>query len=158
MSKILDIGKKAPTFDLPNQEGNNVKLSDFAGKWLVVYFYPRDDTPGCTVEAKEFTELKKNFDNNNALILGISPDSEKKHCKFIDKHELKINLLADEDKIMLTDYGVWQEKSMYGKTYMGVVRTTYLINPDGNVAEAWTKVKARGHAEIVLKRLKEIKG
>ena len=158
MSQILSVGEKAPAFDLPNQDGNNVKLGDYAGKWLVVYFYPRDDTPGCTVEAREFTDLKKDFDNNNALILGVSPDSEKKHCKFIDKHKLKIDLLADENSTMLSDYGVWQEKSMYGKTYMGVVRTTYLIDPDGSVAEAWTKVKARGHAEIVLDRLKELKG
>ena len=158
MSQILSVGEKAPAFDLPNQDGNNVKLGDYAGKWLVVYFYPRDDTPGCTVEAKEFTDLKKDFDNNNALIMGVSPDSEKKHCKFIDKHNLEIDLLADENTTMLEDYGVWQEKSMYGKTYMGVVRTTYLIDPDGSIAEAWTKVKARGHAEIVLERLKEIKG
>ena len=89
--------------------------------------------------------------------MGVSPDSEKKHCKFIDKHNLEIDLLADENTTMLEDYGVWQEKSMYGKTYMGVVRTTYLINPDGSIAEAWTKVKAKGHAEIVLERLKEIK-
>ena len=157
MSQILSVGEKAPAFDLPNQDGNNVKLGDYAGKWLVVYFYPRDDTPGCTVEAREFTDLKKDFDNNNALILGVSPDSEKKHCKFIDKHNLEIDLLADENTTMLEDYGVWQEKSMYGKTYMGVVRTTYLINPDGSIAEAWTKVKAKGHAEIVLERLKEIK-
>ena len=157
MSQILSVGEKAPTFDLPNQNGNNVKLGDYAGKWLVLYFYPRDDTPGCTVEAREFTDLKKDFDNNNASILGVSPDSEKKHCKFIDKHNLEIDLLADENTTMLEDYGVWQEKSMYGKTYMGVVRTTYLINPDGSIAEAWTKVKAKGHAEIVLERLKEIK-
>ena len=157
MSQILSVGEKAPAFDLPNQDGNNVKLGDYAGKWLVVYFYPRDDTPGCTVEAREFTDLKKDFDNNNASILGVSPDSEKKHSKFIDKHNLEIDLLADENTTMLEDYGVWQEKSMYGKTYMGVVRTTYLIDPEGSVAEAWTKVKAKGHAEIVLERLKEIK-
>ena len=158
MSQILKVGEKAPNFDLPNQDGKNVKLGDFAGKWLVVYFYPRADTPGCTVEAIEFTELKKDFGKNGASILGVSPDNEKKHCKFIDKHKLEIELLADESSTMLSDYGVWQEKSMYGKTYMGVVRTTYLIDPERSVAEAWTKVKARGHAEIVLERLKEIKG
>ena len=158
MGRELAVGNKAPSFELPNQNGNIVKLSDFSGKWLVAYFYPRDDTPGCTVEAKEFTELKKMFEANGATILGVSPDNEAKHCKFIDKHGLKIDLLADSEKSMLSDYGVWQEKSMYGKTYMGVVRTTYLIDPDGNIAEAWTKVKAKGHADAVLKRLIDIRG
>ena len=158
MGRELAVGDKAPSFELPNQNGNIVKLSDFSGKWLVAYFYPRDDTPGCTVEAKEFTELKKMFEANGATILGVSPDNEAKHCKFIDKHGLKIDLLADSEKSMLSDYGVWQEKSMYGKTYMGVVRTTYLIDPDGNIAGAWTNVKAKGHADAVLKRLIDIRG
>ncbi|MFM1566736.1 MAG: thioredoxin-dependent thiol peroxidase [SAR86 cluster bacterium] len=154
----MEIGNKAPNFNLPNQNGNSVRLDDFAGRWLVVYFYPRDDTPGCTIEAKEFTDSKIDFEENGATIMGISPDNEAKHCKFIDKHGLKIDLLADCEKSMLSDYGVWQEKSMYGKTYMGVVRTTYLIGPDGNIAEAWTKVKAKGHADAVLKRLIDIRG
>ena len=154
----LEVGDKAPNFTLPDQNGNSVRLDDFTGKWLLVYFYPRDDTPGCTVEAKDFTELKNDFEKNETLILGVSPDNEAKHCKFIDKHGLKIDLLADGEKSMLSDYGVWQEKSMYGKTYMGVVRTTYLINPDGNISGAWTKVKAKGHADAVLKRLIEIRG
>ena len=158
MNQTLEIGNKAPNFNLPNQNGNSVRLDDFAGRWLVVYFYPRDDTPGCTIEAKEFTDSKNDFEENGATIIGISPDNEAKHCKFIDKHGLKIDLLADCEKNMLADYGVWQEKSMYGKTYMGVVRTTYLIGPDGNIAEAWTKVKAKGHADAVLKRLIDIRG
>ena len=158
MIKELAVGDKAPSFKLPNQNGNIVKLSDFSDTCLLVYFYPRDDTPGCTVQAKDFTELKNDFEKNETVILGISPDNETKHCKFIDKHRLKIDLLADCEKSMLSDYGVWQEKSMYGKTYMGVVRTTYLIDPDGNIAEAWTKVKAKGHADAVLKRLLDIKG
>ena len=158
MGRELAVGDKAPSFKLPNQNRNIVKLSDFSGKWLVVYFYPRDDTPGCTIEAKEFTDSKKDFEENGATIMGVSPDNETKHCKFIDKHGLKINLLADCEKSMLSDYGVWQEKSMYGKTYMGVVRTTYLIDPDGNIAGAWTKVKAKGHADAVLKRLIDIRG
>jgi len=158
MGRELAVGDKAPSFELPNQNRNMVKLSDFSGKWLVVYFYPRDDTPGCTIEAKEFTDSKKDFEENGATIMGVSPDNETKHCKFIDKHGLKINLLADCEKSMLSDYGVWQEKSMYGKTYMGVVRTTYLIDPDGNIAGAWTKVKAKGHADAVLKRLIDIRG
>ena len=158
MNKTLEIGNKAPNFNLPNQNGNSVRLDDFAGRWLIVYFYPRDDTPGCTVEANDFTRLKKDFEKKETVILGVSPDNEAKHCKFIDKHGLKIDLLADCEKSMLSDYGVWQEKSMYGKTYLGVVRTTYLIDPDGNIAEAWTKVKAKGHADAVLNRLIEIRG
>ncbi|HIC61167.1 MAG TPA: thioredoxin-dependent thiol peroxidase [Marine Group III euryarchaeote] len=154
----LEVGNKAPNFILPDQNGNSVRLDDFAGRWLVVYFYPRDDTPGCTVEANDFTRLKKDFEKKETVILGVSPDNEAKHCKFIDKHGLKIDLLADCEKSMLSDYGVWQEKSMYGKTYMGVVRTTYLIDPDGNIAGAWTKVKAKGHADAVLKRLIDIRG
>ena len=158
MNQTLEIGNKAPNFNLPNQNGNSVRLDDFAGRWLVVYFYPRDDTPGCTIEAKEFTDSKNDFEENGAIIMGVSPDNEAKHCKFIDKHGLKIDLLADCEKNMLSDYGVWQEKSMYGKTYMGVVRTTYLIDPDGNIAGAWTKVKAKGHADAVLKRFIDIRG
>ena len=158
MSKILEVGNKAPDFTIPNQDGKSVNLDDLSGKWTVIYFYPRDDTPGCTIEAKEFTELNGKFNEHGASIYGISPDNEAKHCKFIDKYELKVELLADTEKTMLSEYGVWQEKSMYGKTYMGVVRTTYLINPDGNISEAWPKVKAKGHAEAVLNRLIELKG
>ena len=158
MKKILEVGDNMPDFSIPNQNGNIINLKSFEDKWSVIYFYPRDDTPGCTVEAKEFTDLNKEFDKQECSIIGVSPDNEVKHCKFIDKHNLKIELLADTEKIMLDDYGVWQEKSMYGKTYMGVVRTTYLINPNGNVAEAWTKVKAKGHAKAVLERLIELKG
>ena len=157
MAKILEAGDKAPMFDIPNQDGNMIKLDDLLGKWSVIYFYPRDDTPGCTIEAKEFTELSSKFEEQGATIYGVSPDTEAKHCKFIEKHGLKVELLADTESIMLADYGVWQEKQMYGKTYMGVVRTTYLVNPDGNIAEAWTKVKAKGHAEAVLERLVELK-
>ena len=141
---ILEVGKNAPQFELPNQDEENKTLNDYNGKWLVVYFYPKDDTPGCTVEAQEFTEELSNFTSEDAVVVGISPDTVAKHCKFIDKHSLGMELLADTEKKMLADYGVWQEKSMYGRTYMGVVRTTYLIDPNGMVAEAWTKVKARG--------------
>ena len=158
MAKILEAGDKAPKFAIPNQDGNMIKLDDLLGKWSVIYFYPRDDTPGCTIEAKEFTELSSKFEEQGATIYGVSPDTEAKHCKFIEKHGLKVELLADTESTMLADYGVWQEKQMYGKTYMGVVRTTYLVNPDGNIAEAWTKVKAKGHAEAVLERLVELKG
>ena len=158
MKKTLEVGNSAPGFSVINQNGKTIGLDDLSGKWSVIYFYPRDDTPGCTVEAKEFTELNNKFKENGASIYGVSPDNEAKHCKFIDKYDLKIDLLADTEKTMLSDYGVWQEKKMYGKTYMGVVRTTYLIDPNGLVAEVWTKVKARGHAKAVFERLKEIKG
>ena len=155
---ILEVGKKAPNFELPNQDEESKTLEDYKGKWLVAYFYPRDDTPGCTVEAQEFTEELENFTSEDAVIVGVSPGNAAKHCKFIDKHGLGVELLADTEKKMLDDYGVWQEKSMYGKTYLGVVRTTYLIDPNGLGAEAGTKVKARGHAKAVLERLREIKG
>ena len=158
MKKALKVGNNAPDFSIINQNGKTIGLDDLSGKWSVIYFYPRDDTPGCTVEAKEFTELNNKFKENGASIYGVSPDNETKHCKFIVKYDLKIYRLADTEKTMLSDYGVWQEKSMYGKTYMGVVRTTYLINPDGNISEAWPKVKAKGHAEAVLNRLIELKG
>ena len=158
MSDILEVGSKAPDFTVPNQDGKLVNLDTLSSKWAVIYFYPRDDTPGCTVEANEFTELYSKFEDNNAVVIGVSPDNEAKHCKFIDKYELKVELLADTEKTMLSDYGVWQEKSMYGKTYMGVARTTYLINPDGQISEAWPKVKAKGHAEAVLNRLIDLKG
>tara|TARA_B100000809_G_scaffold242363_1_gene266379 strand:- start:65 stop:532 length:468 start_codon:yes stop_codon:yes gene_type:complete len=155
---MVEVGEDAPDFAIPNQNGEIKNLKNFEGKWSVIYFYPRDDTPGCTVEAKEFTDLNKQFEKLGCHIVGVSPDNEAKHCKFIDKHDLKVELLADTEKAMLDDYGVWQEKSMYGKTYMGVVRTTYLINPDGNIAEVWAKVKAKGHAKAVLERLIELKG
>ena len=158
MSDILEVGNKAPDFTIPNQDGKPINLEKLSGKWTVIYFYPRDDTPGCTIEANEFTELYSEFQDNDAVVIGVSPDNEAKHCKFIDKYDLKIELLADTEKTMLSDYGVWKEKSMYGKTYMGVVRTTYLINPDGNISEAWPNVKAKGHAEAVLNRLIDLKG
>jgi peroxiredoxin Q/BCP len=158
MNKELAIGDKVPEFAMPNQKGEIIKLENLIGKWSVIYFYPRDDTPGCTIEAKEFSELSSKFEENGASIYGVSPDTEAKHCKFIEKHGLKVELLADTESTMLIDYGVWQEKQMYGKTYMGVVRTTYLVDPEGTITEAWTKVKAKGHAEAVLERLIELKG
>ena len=158
MAKILEAGQTAPDFSISDQNGKKIELENLLGKWTVVYFYPRDDTPGCTIEAKEFTELSSKFEEHDTSIYGVSPDTEAKHCKFIEKHDLKVELLADTENTMLADYGVWQEKQMYGKTYMGVVRTTYLIDPEGNIAEAWPKVKASGHAEAVLERLVDLKG
>jgi len=154
---MLEIGNKAPDFSVSDQNGDDVNLKDLSGKWIVIYFYPKDDTPGCTIEANEFTSLNSDFEKKGAVVLGVSPDNEKSHCKFIEKYKLNIKLLADTEKELVTKYGVWKEKSMYGRTYMGVARTTFLIDDKGNVAEVWTNVKAKGHAENVLNRLVEIK-
>ena len=157
MTEIPEVGMKAPSFSVRDQNGDDVNLKDLVGSWVIMYFYPKDDTPGCTIEANEFTGLNDAFEKENAIVLGVSPDDEKSHCKFIDKYKLNIKLLADTEKELVTKYGVWKEKSMYGRTYMGVTRTTFLIDDKGNIAEVWTNVKAKGHAEIVLNRLVEIK-
>ncbi|MDN5304028.1 MAG: thioredoxin-dependent peroxiredoxin [Fusobacteriaceae bacterium] len=149
--------EKAKNFELLNQDGETRKLSDYKGKWIVLYFYPRDNTPGCTLEAKDFTCLKDEFEKEGAVIVGISKDSIKKHQNFIAKHDLKIELLSDEELKVLQDYGVWQLKKMYGKESYGIVRSTFLINPDFEIAFKWGKVKTKGHAEAVLEKLKEIK-
>lgn len=146
----LTVGSKAPDFSLPRDGGGTVSLSDFAGKPLVLYFYPKDDTSGCTIEATDFSSLKDQFAAAGAAIIGMSPDSAKSHDKFVKKHNLSITLAADEEKTALEAYGVWAEKSMYGKKYMGVERTTFLIDADGKIAKIWPKVKVPGHAEEVL--------
>ena len=151
----LKIGNKAPAFSLENQDGAKMKLADFAGKWLVLYFYPKDNTSGCTTEAVDFTASLKKFEKLGATVVGISPDSVKSHLNFCTKHNLGVTLLSDPDKVMLAKYGVWQEKSMYGKKYMGVVRTTVLVGPDGRVTDIWEKVKVKGHVEAVLNTLTE---
>ena len=157
MTEIPEVGMKAPDFSVRDQNGNDVNLKNLTGGWIVMYFYPKDDTPGCTIEANEFTALSDDFEKENAVVLGVSPDDEKSHCKFIEKYKLNIKLLADTEKELVTKYGVWKEKSMYGRTYMGVARTTFLIDEKGNIADIWNNVKAKGHAEIVLNRLVEIK-
>ena len=154
---MIKVNDDAPEFSVRNQNGDNVNLKDFRGKWVIMYFYPKDDTPGCTIEANEFTSLSDDFESENAVVLGVSPDDEKSHCKFIEKYKLNIKLLADTEKELVKKYGVWKEKSMYGRTYMGVVRTTFMIDDKGSVAEIWNNVKAKGHAEIVLNRLVEIR-
>ncbi len=154
---MLKVGDKAPDFCLPNQDGEEVCLRDLQGSWVVLYFYPKDNTPGCTTEALDFTALKSEFEKEGATILGVSPDSIKKHQNFIAKKELGITLLSDEDKEVLKKYGVWQLKKNFGKEYMGVVRTTFLIDPDGKIAYIWPKVKVKGHAKEVLEKLKELK-
>ncbi len=154
---MIEIGKKAIQFCLPNQDEVEICLRDLKGKWIVLYFYPKDNTPGCSKEACDFTDNLKDFENLNAVVLGVSPDSPKKHRNFIEKKNLKITLLSDEDKKILSEYGVWQLKKMFGKKYMGVVRTTYLINPDGEIAYRWDKVKVKEHVQKVKEKLEELK-
>ena len=153
----LAVGKKAPELAIPDQDDKVVKLADFKGRWVVLYFYPKDDTPGCTIEACDFTAGLKDFEGLDAVVLGCSPDSPESHRKFIAKYKLKIDLLSDPEKKVLTKYGAWGEKNMYGKTVMGVIRSTVLIDPQGKVARHWPKVRAEGHAEEVRKALKELR-
>ena len=140
----------APAISLPRDGGEIVNLSDFSGKKVVLYFYPKDDTPGCTKEAIGFTDMIDDFAAADTVILGVSKDSVKTHDKFVAKHELKIALLSDEDGDVCERYGTWVEKSMYGKTYMGIERATYLIGADGKIAQVWRKVRVPGHVEEVL--------
>jgi len=156
LSNIPLIGEKAPSFSATNQDGDLVKLEDFQSNWFVFYFYPKDNTPGCTVEAKDFSEYSPQFDALGAKILGVSPDSEKSHCKFIQKHNLSIQLLSDPEHQVCEVYGVWQLKKFMGKEYMGVVRSTFLIAPNGNIAHTWSNVRTKGHAEKVLSKLQEL--
>jgi peroxiredoxin Q/BCP len=144
------IGDTAPDFSLPRDGGEIVNLSDFKGKKVVLYFYPKDDAPGCTKEAIGFTDMVDAFAAEDTIVLGVSKDSVKKHDKFVAKHDLKIALLSDEEGDVCERYGTWVEKSMYGKTYMGIERATYLIGADGKIAQAWRKVKVPGHVEAVL--------
>ncbi|WP_375636110.1 MULTISPECIES: peroxiredoxin [unclassified Bartonella] len=143
-------GALAPDFNLPRDGGETVCLSDFKGKPVVLYFYPKDDTSGCTSEALDFTKLKMKFDEIGVAVIGISPDNVKKHDKFKVKYELDVILVSDEEKTTLEAYGVWVEKSMYGRKYMGVERSTFLIDANGIIAEEWRKVSVSGHAENVL--------
>lgn len=152
----LEVGQKAPEFATPNQRGEISKLADFAGQWLVLYFYPKDNTPGCSTEAIDFTALSPQFQQLNAVILGVSPDSEKSHCRFIEKHNLTIQLLSDPDHQLAEIYQVWGLKKFMGKEYMGIKRSTFLIDTQGNIAYIWSNVKVKAHAEAVLKKLEEL--
>jgi peroxiredoxin Q/BCP len=142
---------------LPDQNGEKVRLSDLKGSWVVLYFYPRDDTPGCTVQACEFTSALKRFEKLDARILGCSPDGAESHKKFIKKHKLKVTLLSDPDHKVMEKYGAWGEKKMYGRTTLGVIRSTVLIDPAGKVAHHWRKVRAKGHAEKVQEVLQQLR-
>ena len=152
---LIEPGKKAPAFALKDAQGQTHRLSQYSGQWVVLYFYPKDNTSGCTKQACQFRDAKKQYDKADAVILGVSPDDKKSHTKFIEKFDLPFTLLADPEKKMLEKYGVWQEKSMYGRKYMGVVRTTYLIDPAGKVVKRWDKVKVADHEKDVLAAIKE---
>ncbi|MCA9310778.1 MAG: thioredoxin-dependent thiol peroxidase [Phycisphaerales bacterium] len=150
---LIDPGKKAPAFTLADQSGTKHALKDYLGQWVVLFFYPKDDTSGCTKEACGFRDALPDFGRLDAVVLGCSPQDVKSKAKFATKYDLNFPILADDDAKICEKYGVWQEKSMYGKKYMGVVRTTYLIDPQGKVAERWDKVSVTDHAEAVRERI-----
>ncbi len=152
---MIEENKKAPAFTLPDQNGKKVSLKDFLGKKVVLYFYPKDNTPGCTKEACDFRDAIEDFKKIKAVVLGISPDSVESHKKFADKYNLPFPLLSDPEKKVLQKYGVWKEKSMYGRKYMGVERTTVIINEKGKIIKIFPKVKVKGHVDEVKKVLKE---
>lgn len=166
---MIEIGTKAPNFCLSNQDEVEICNRDLNGKWIVLYFYPKDNTPGCTTQACDFTAAQPEFEDLDAVILGVSPDSPKKHRNFIEKKDLGITLLSDEEKNVCEAYGVWQEKQMCGRKYMGVVRSTFIIDPDGNLAASWENVKVRRkktvkgekieilHADEVKSKLEELR-
>ncbi len=147
---MLDVGKKAPDFSLLNQDEKKISLKDFIGQKVVLYFYPKDDTSGCTKEACSFSDDLPKFSKIDAVILGVSPDSVKSHKKFSEKYKLKFDLLADDEKKVVEKYGVWKEKSMYGRKYMGVERTTFIIDENGKIKKIFNKVKVDGHNKEVL--------
>lgn len=154
----MEPGSKAPAFTLPDHDGHPVALADLAGRWIVLFFYPRDDTPGCTVEACEFSAALPELGALDAVVLGCSADTAASHQKFRAKHRLGVQLLTDADRAVMRAYGAWGKKVMYGKQVDGVIRSTVLIAPDGRVAHHWPKVKAEGHAEQVRAKLAELQG
>ena len=153
---MLEVGTQVPDFCLPNQDEEEICFRDIKGRWIVLYFYPKDNTPGCTTEACDFTAALPDFTGLDAIVLGVSPDSPEKHRKFIEKKELGITLLADEEKELCNLFGIWQLKKFMGKEYMGVVRSTFIIDPDGKIAANWTKVRVKEHVDAVKAKLKEL--
>jgi peroxiredoxin Q/BCP len=147
---------KAPEFCLPNQDETEICLRDLVGKWIILYFYPKDNTPGCTKEACDFSEALEEFEDLDAIILGVSPDSPKKHRNFIEKKNLKITLLSDENKEVIKKYGAWGIKKMYGKEYEGVIRSTFIINPQREIVAEFKNVRVKGHIDKVKEKLKEL--
>ncbi|WP_310441988.1 thioredoxin-dependent thiol peroxidase [Sulfurimonas sp.] len=153
---MVQIDTKAPEFCLPNQDDVEICLRDLKGKWIVLYFYPKDNTPGCTTEACDFSDAAPDFSTLDAIIIGVSADSTSKHRDFIEKKDLSITLLSDEDTSMLQNYGIWQLKKNYGKEYMGIVRSTLIINPEGVVKAIWKNVKVKEHVEKVKAKLESL--
>jgi peroxiredoxin Q/BCP len=153
----LAVGDKAPAFDMPTNSGGNASLSSLAGKNIVLYFYPKDDTPGCTIEAKDFRDNIKEFDKADTVIIGVSKDSIKSHEKFVEKYCLPFALASSENTSTLEDYGVWKEKFNYGKSYLGIERTTFLIDKKGIIRQIWRKVKVDGHVAAVLEAARGLK-
>jgi peroxiredoxin Q/BCP len=147
---MIEEGKQAPAFTLQTDDGSKVSLADFKGKYLVVYFYPKDDTPGCTIEAREFSAARSKLDKLGAVVLGVSRDSIESHCKFRDKHSLQVLLASDPDAKVIEKYGAWGEKNMYGKKSMGIIRSTVVVGPDAKVKTIFRKVKVAGHVAKVL--------
>lgn len=158
MTATLEAGHQAPDFSLPIDNGDPVTLKDFQGQNVVLFFYPKDLTSGCTKESIAFSQLKAEFDKADTHIIGISADSVARHAKFREKHDLTVDLASDEEKAVIEAYGVWVEKSMYGRKYMGIERATFLIDRQGKIARVWHKVRVAGHAEAVLKAVHEING
>lgn len=152
----LEIGTKAPDFTSVNQNGEEIKLSNFKGKWLVLYFYPKDNTSGCTKEACAFRDNMERVKSLGVEVLGVSPDSAKSHKKFIAKHELNFDLLVDIEKTIAGNYGAYGEKKNYGKTYMGIIRSTFLINPDSEIVKTWYNVRVNGHIDKVMAEIENI--
>ena len=151
----LQAGDAAPDFTLPGDGGQDVRLSNYRGQFVILYFYPRDDTPGCTKEAIGFTESKAELDGLNTIVIGMSKDTPAKHDKFMTKHELDLRLASDETGRVLEAYGVWVEKKNYGKTYMGIARSTFLIAPDGNILHVWRKIRVKGHVDDVVETVRD---
>ncbi|MEI6089983.1 MAG: thioredoxin-dependent thiol peroxidase [bacterium] len=152
----LKISAKSPDFSGKLQDESVISLTDFKGKWLVLYFYPKDNTPGCTVEACDFSDNMERITSTGAVVIGISPDSAKSHTNFIAKHNLEFNLIADTEKTIAIAYDVWGDKTLFGKAYKGIIRTTYIINPDGIIAEVFENVKVHGHVDQVINRLHKL--
>lgn len=153
---VIKVGNVAPWCHAICEDGSNIELSDLRGQNIVLYFYPKDDTPGCTIEAQDFTKYLPEFQKLKTIILGVSKDSASKHCKFIEKYNIGFNLIADEDKKLCNEYKVLKEKSMFGKKYQGIERSTFLIDGNGNIAKIWRNVKVKGHVEEVVKAIKDI--
>lgn len=152
----IDLGTKVKNFKLPDQNGQEVSLDDYKGKWVIVYFYPKDNTPGCTTEAKDFTCREGDFSDKNAVILGISPDNAASHLRFINKHDIKLKLLSDLNHEVMEKFGAWGLKKLYGREFMGVIRSTFLIDPEGKLAFKWPKVKVKVHVDDVFNKLSEL--